>query len=100
MITAEIWITSAPWGAFSGFVHKIKFANLLKAKDEYARIVDLMERRSEKANDLPKIIQVVGDGSEMTLSLDEIRGIGLCDFALANGEETGVRDAYPNLFKT
>jgi hypothetical protein len=42
---------------------------------------------------------VISGISEFTCPLDEITSIGWVDFAHANEQEAGMRDAFPNLFK-
>ena len=99
MIVAEIVIMSG--NSFSGNVitHIIKFANMIRADLEFKRVSAFLKERGDRKNDLPKIIEMTGDGNQVSVPLDEIRSIGLCDYAIADQQAAGVRDAYPNLFK-
>jgi hypothetical protein len=98
MIVAEVHLTEGGFGDH-GFVHIIRFDDLAKATAEYARVADLMTKKSERGNDLPKLIEVEGAHNKVSLPLDHLRSVGLADFAKGNEQEAGVRDAFPNLFK-
>lgn len=99
MIVAEIHLTEGGFGD-RGHVHIVAFSTLEKAYSEYDRVASIMLRREERTNDLPKMIEIDGDGgNKTTLPLDHIRSIGLVDYAKVNAQQAGVRDAFPNVFK-
>ena len=93
MIVAEIMVTA---GSFEPVVHRVAFADLTEAKNEYLRIAELINKKSERGNDLPKIITLKGI-SELTCQMDDVRAISLADLALANEHTQGMRDAFPHL---
>ena len=48
-------------GSFeSASVQTVAFDDLDTATAEYGRIVDLLKRRDDKANDLPKVVELKG----------------------------------------
>lgn len=99
MIVAEVNLTEESFGG-GGIIHTVKFNDAAKAAAEYTRVADLLQRRGDRANDLPKIVEVDGgSGNKLSLPLEIVRSVGLVDFAQANAEAAGVRDAFPNLFK-
>lgn len=97
MIVADIHLTACNFSG-GGFVHNVRFDDLAKAEAEYERVAALMLKRADRGNDLPKTVEVVGV-NKITLPLDDIHSVALSDFAEANEQEAGVRDAFPNLFK-
>ena len=98
MIVADLYLTEGGFGD-KGLCHVVRFDDLAKAMAEYERVVDLIKRKSDRGNDLPKLIEVEGTGNKVSLPLDNLRVVGLTDYAKANEQEAGVRDAFPNLFK-
>lgn len=98
MIVAELQITTGNFSTQS-VLHRISFADLARAEAEYERISKLILAEETRTNDKPPTIEVVGDGNRMTCPLREVRSVGLADYARANEQEAGVRDAFPNLFK-
>ena len=99
MIVAEIQLLSAHALALGGHAkHTIHFDCLDVAKSEYRRLVDLLDRRERKANDLPRMIEVVGAGNQVSLPLDDLRSVALGDLATENKHRSGLKEAFPNLF--
>jgi hypothetical protein len=99
MIVAEIELLSSHGHMVAAHgQHTIRFDCLETAKAEYQRIVTLLERREKKANDLPVMLEVIGAGNQASLPLDDVRSVALCDFATANRQRSGLKEAFPNLF--
>ena len=99
MIVAEIHITACGF-ADRQMVHTVRFSDLAKARSEYERVASLMKDRADRKNDRPSTIEVNGDtGSQVSLPLDSLAGVGLCNFELSNAQLNGVKDAFPHLFK-
>ena|SRR6185503_4046603 len=96
MKVAEIHITSSGRGLMSGFVHTIGFSDIGVATAEFERIVDLLKRRSDRSNELPKLVELNGI-DRLSVPLDDISSVGLSDIAKSNAEMSGVKEAYPNL---
>ena len=101
MYVAQILLISG-WGiGDANSKHNIAFNDLEKAKAEYDRVAALMGRKAKRANDLPPTIEINGDsGSKVTIPTEDLRSISLCDLALANAQEEGIRAAYPNLYRS
>lgn len=98
MIVAELFLTEGDFST-KQVVHVVRFDDPDKGRAEYDRIADLMQRREDRTNDLPKMIEAEGCGSKVTMPLCMLRALGFTDFAEANAQEAGVRDAFPNIFK-
>ena len=99
MQVAEIQITEGSFISAAPVCHTVGFDDLTVAYAEYERLVALMQRKEERANDLPKTIECEGPANKITVPLDGVRGIGLSDFAKVNEQRIGLRDAFPHLFK-
>jgi hypothetical protein len=97
MKVAEIAITHAPRISMAT-VAVVGFETASQAAAEFERLKTYLDRREARANDLEKVVTVVGINS-FTCPGDEINGISLSDFARENEAAAGVRDAFPNLFK-
>lgn len=96
MIVANV---SVSIGLYHESRHSVGYSDLQQARADYERVVALMKRRREQGNDLPAIVTLDGaGGSSLTVPLDDITAVGLADFALANEQEAGVKDAFPRLF--
>lgn len=76
----------------------VGFSDKALAAAEFERLKDILERREKRSNDLEKTVTINGINS-FTCPVDEICAIGFADYAHANEEEAGVRDAFPNIFK-
>jgi len=97
MIVAEIFVTT---GRFHEQKHAVPFTALDKATAEFERLAAILTKRNERGNDLPKTVDVDGAaGHRLTIGVDDISSIGLCDFAKANEESAGIKDTFPHLFK-
>ena len=97
MKVAEISLTfSAGWAASNGFLQTVAFDDLGTATAEYERLVDLLKRRDDKANDLPKIVEVKGV-NQASLPLSCICSVGLTDLKKSDEAEIGLKDAFPHL---
>lgn len=85
---------------FGGIVkHGVPYTDTVVAKAEYDRIAALIEKRSERGNDLPKVITLSGV-TEFTAPVEDIVTIGYVDFALQNEQLRGLSDAFPHMFKS
>lgn len=100
MIVAEIMLTSVRHSFGAAVHHRIDYDDLDKAKSEYERVADLMRRREDRKNDLPPDITLEGAATKATVPLGDVTGISLLDYAKANAARSGMRDAYPLLFRT
>lgn len=98
MIVAELNITSGRSVFGQGMIHRVSFEDVVIARAEFERVADLIQRRSDRANDLPKTVRVEGVGA-IDMPLEDIGSVAFMDFAKANAAEIGVKDAFPNLFK-
>lgn len=98
MIVAELILTEGGFGDH-GFTHVVGFASLDAAKAEFDRVAEIFKRKEDRKNDLPSMIDIVGDASKVSLPLSSLRSVGLADFAKMNEERAGMRDAFPNVFK-
>lgn len=95
MIVAKIELTTH---GLSGIcVHTIRFNSLIGATAEYERVAGLINKRSDRGNDLPTMVEVVGSANRVSVHLASIHSVGLQDFVRANDEEAGMQEAYPNL---
>jgi hypothetical protein len=99
MIVAEVIILSNAGLMGNVGNHQIRFDSLEAAMSEYERIVGLLKRQHDLANDLPKTIEVIGTGSRVSLPLEVVHSVALSDFALMNEQQKGLHDAFPILFK-
>lgn len=99
MIVAELLLVTEGGFGDRGHVHTISFASLETAQAEFDRIDEIFKRKEERKNDLPAMIEVVGDGNRVTIPLGHLRSVGLVDFVHANEQRKGMRDTFPNLFK-
>lgn len=98
MIVAQVFVATGRFRYEQR--HAVGFASLEKAKSEYDRLADILTRRNDRKNDLPKTVDIDGDaGNRITVGVDDISTLGLIDFAFANEQEAGVKDAFPHLFK-
>jgi hypothetical protein len=97
MKVAEILVTHASRMSMAS-IACIGFETASGAAAEFERLKTYLDKREARANDIDKIITVVGINS-FSCPGDEIAGISLVDFARSNESEAGVRDAFPNLFK-
>jgi hypothetical protein len=98
MIVAEIQIQTSHSFALQAIIHSIRFDDLDAARAEYERVFALMKRREERANDLPKTVEVVGAGEKVSFSLEDLRSVGLIDYAHSNRQRSGLKEAFPNIF--
>lgn len=98
MHVAELIITESTFSATTT-THVLSFESIDSARAEYERVAGLIKDEAKRKNDKPPTVEVIGDGNRLTLPLDNIRSVGLVDFAKANEQQAGVRDAFPNLFK-
>lgn len=99
MIVAEMVVTTSGWSR-DVCIHRIGFINLADALAEFNRIKEMLIRRADKKNDLPKWIDINGGaGNLVTLEFDTLHSLALTDFAMANAEGKGMRDEFPVLFK-
>lgn len=96
MIVAELQITASSGFLTAGFIHRVLYDRIDDAKTAYEYVVTLLDRRTGKANDLPRVIQL-GSVNALTLPLDSIQSISLMDYEKQNNEERGMREAYPYL---
>lgn len=100
MIVANIEIVLAGGFAVTVLRHSVGFDDVAAAEAEYQRVADLMDKRAERSNDVPKMIEINGAvGTKLSVPTDHISSVALIDFALANEHERGVRDAFPHLFQ-
>ena len=95
MKVAEIQITEGSFMSAGPALYVIGFDDLAAAYAEYERLVELMRRKEERANDLPKLIECEGPANKVSLPLDGVRAVALADFAKINEQRKGVRDAFP-----
>lgn len=95
MKVAEVILTSSH-GLGAGFTHIASFADLAIATSEFDRVADLMTKREQRNNDLPKMVELQGI-NRVSVKLDDICSVGLVDYAKANEEERGMKEAFPNL---
>ncbi len=58
-----------------------------------------MRRREKRSNDLDKMVTIDGAISHFSCPLEQISSVSMLDYAVANDEEAGVKDAFPNIFK-
>ena len=98
MIVAEIQLTIDSYGTVAA-IHSVYFDELFKAAAEYERIAALLKGRGDRRNDLPSIIELQGSHNKVSIALDRIAAISLCDYVVGNEMRAGVRGAFPNLFK-
>lgn len=97
MRVAEIQMTLRSFGT-ANTICRIGFSDVARAKTEYQRVADLIAKQEDSHNDKPSTITIIGDGEEHTVALRDIGSVGLCDWAAANEEMKGVKDAFPYLF--
>ena len=98
MIVSEIQITLKSFGG-NPVVHVVPFSSMDWAEKEYATLKELVKRMDDHANDLPKRIEVVGEGAKAEFALSEVQSFGLVDFERSNNERVGMHDKFPHLFK-
>lgn len=101
MIVAEVQMLTSPQRSLfihSGGQHNVQFDCLETAQSEYDRIVELMRRRDEKANDIPTILEVVGAGNRVSFPIADLCSVGLADYEHVNRARSGLRESFPNLF--
>ena len=101
MIVAEIVMLAAPRGGLLTTAHgqhNIYFDCLETANAEYQRVVGLLKRRDEKANDLPIMLEVAGAGNKVSFPLADLCSVALSDYEHANRQRSGVKEAFPHLF--
>lgn len=98
MIVAEIQMSIAPTFAHAGFILNVRFSDLEMASNEYARLAELLQRREDKANDVPKTVDCEGV-NKVTVKLQDIASVGLVDHAKTNAELIGWDDTFPLLAK-
>jgi hypothetical protein len=100
MIVAEIQIQTSHSFTLQPIVgtHNMRFDDLDAARAEYERLFALMKRREERANDLPKVIEIIGACEKVTFPLDDLRSVGLIDYAHSNRQRSGLKEAFPNIF--
>ena len=97
MRVAEVSVTfSGGWPSMNGFVQIIAFDDLAVATSEYERVADLLKKRDDKANDLPKIVEFKGI-NQASIPLNTICAIGLTDLKKSDEGEMGLRDTFPHL---
>ena len=97
MRVAEVLITfSGGWSSMNGFTQVIAFDDLAVANSEYERVAELLKKRDDKANDLPKVVELKGI-NQMSVPLSTICSVGLTDLKKTDEGETGLRDAFPHL---
>jgi hypothetical protein len=100
MIVAELTML-AGHGMFGAYAkHRIRFDDINVAQAERRRVGDLLKRKTEKANDLPLMVDVAGCGGDVSFPLETLHSVSLCDFATANEHERGLRETFPALFRT
>ncbi len=99
MIVAEITVLTSHGFMASAYGHiQVKFDDLSGAEAEYERITALLKRRDEKANDIPKIVEIVGSGSKARFPLEDLRCVSLVDYDESNRQQSGLKEAFPNIF--
>ena len=98
MIVAEIHISVSK--GFSGAArHGVTFADAAGAKTEYEQIAAMLEKRSERGNDVPKLVKLSGI-TEFSAPLEDITSVSLVDFAINNEHMQGMADRFPHMFKS
>jgi hypothetical protein len=98
MKVAEITITYGSHFS-SASIMSIGFEDTDKAAAEFARLNTYLDRREARANDVEKIVTVSGINS-FTCNGSEINGVGYVDYVRENAATAGVKDAFPNIFKS
>lgn len=96
MKVAEIELTYAAGFSLGGFVHRVHYADLRQAWAAYEEVRNLLQRRADKANDLPHIMELSGL-NQLALPLEGIQSVALTDFAKQNAAERGLREEFPYL---
>lgn len=98
MIVAEILITLR---SFSGapVVHVIPFSSLDWAEKEFTILKELTKRMDDRANDIPRRIEIAGEGAKYDCLLADVQSFGLVNFENSNKHREGVTDKFPHLFK-
>ncbi len=98
MIIAELQITSGSGLVTSGFVHRVRFDNLETAFKTYYELAELLRKRGDLGNDLPRTVDIQGVESSLSLPLANIQSVGIMDLAKSNEQEQGMRETFPNLY--
>jgi hypothetical protein len=98
MIVAELQIVTNK-GFHESVNHIVRFDVLETADAEYQRVAKLMLDKADRKNELPQMVEVMGASEKVTVPLDTISSVGLVDYAKTNAQMTGLRDAFPNMFK-
>jgi hypothetical protein len=100
MIIAEIQVLTSHSFTLQPVVgtHAIRFDDLDAARAEYERVVELLKRREERANVLPKVIEIIGACEKVSFPLEDLRSVGLIDYAHSNRQRSGLKEAFPNIF--
>ena len=65
---------------------------------EYQRIADLLAKKGERGNDLPKTITITDIEGSHTFPLDEVVTVGVANLEKANARVGAERIAYPHLW--
>ena len=98
MLVAEVFVTTGRFHFETK--HSVGFKDLEKAKAEFDRVADIVKRKAERKNDLPETIDLDGDaGTKVSVCTSDIATVGFLDYALADANRKGLRDAFPNLMK-
>lgn len=98
MIVAHVELMSAEGFSSAAIHHVAEFTDLDRATSEYERIANLLVQRGDRKNDLPKMLELVGDGQSVSLPLDKIHSVALHNYAKSNEIKAGTREAFPLLF--
>lgn len=95
MKQAELFITISSW-AGPGSIHCIDFDSVSQAQTEFDRIADLLKKRGDKGNDLPRFLDVEGI-NKVTCDFTQICAVAMNDLKKSDEAAIGLKDAYPHL---
>ena len=100
MIVAEVCVSSAAGIMQGGFVHRVQFSSVAEARVTYESVLRLLERKAQRKNDLPAMIELCGVGTRLAIPLDHAHSVEFVDFAALNEENAGAKEVFPHVFTT
>jgi hypothetical protein len=95
MIVAELCITAMASG--NAVVHHITFESLETAAIEYERLNDFMLKWFSNSAGNSKMAEIIGSNTKLRINMNHISAFTLTDFILANHQQSGTTEAFPNL---
>jgi hypothetical protein len=96
MKRAEVVITLGSWSGPSS-LHLIGFDSAERAGEEFDRIKELLKRRGDKANDLPRFLEVHGCIDQFTCDFTLICAVSFVDLKKSDEACIGLKDEFPHL---